>query len=141
MKIEVDNPKFLLAVLKDEFIKRTTYLVENKNAYGDDWRDDFVELIQVMRQLEEPRGDKLNEAIKQTVAEQVFPDFKVKTEPLFTTSMLVKNTWPVGMNVMVGKGKTVWTVTGYREEDVHLGRDGKGRNDMVVSATKLKKFK
>ena len=49
--------------------------------------------------------------------------------------------WPKGTEVTVGKGLTVWTVAGYKWDEVHLTRTGKGRNEMDVSAKKLKKLK
>ena len=63
MQIEVENPEFLLSVLNDEMLRRISYLVDQGIAYDSDWRDGFVELILVMRQLNAPKGDKLEEAV------------------------------------------------------------------------------
>ena len=97
------------------------------------------------------------ETLERVIAEQTFPDVKVKAAPLFPivtgdmSEYLKKASpreakqitidWPEGIQVTVGKGKTLWTVAGYRWDEVHLTREGKGRNIMDVSAKKLKKLK
>lgn len=50
--IEVKNPEFLANLLVDQIVQRTRYLVGQGLAYDSDWRTGFVELLQLLDQLE-----------------------------------------------------------------------------------------
>lgn len=44
----------------------------------------------------------------------------------------------IGTSVTVGKGKTIWVVAGYENNDYVLSRDGKGRTRRVASPMTVK---
>lgn len=50
-------------------------------------------------------------------------------------------TYPLGSKYTIGKGKTVWTIDGYSEGDIHVSREGKGINVRWVRPEQLKKIK
>lgn len=106
MKIEVKDPKFIRDVLKDEVVERVRYLVSQGIAYDDKWRDGFVELFQVIDELEQPSGDKLND---EALATSMFG--KRVEGDLFKKGDLVT----VG-----GNYQNVWTVEHHAPGDDHV---------------------
>ena len=131
MQINVNNPKFLLDTLKIEVVHRTRYLVEQGIAYDADWRNGFVELFKLIDELERrmpPMGDKL-----ESPQEMVDGNNAKKQATRLNASQHVNMAnYPKGTKVLLGKGKTIWTVVGHSGHDFYLERAGAGRNKMTV---------
>lgn len=158
MNIKVNNPEFLLATLNNEVVNRTRYLVSQGIAYDSDWREGFVELFQVIEQLEIPIGDKLEEYMNDENSAQILvPDSyytmpdgtqvrqKTPSEHLEEREVTLKEheaklalKYPLGLPVTLGKGKTVWSVDGYHGQMVHVSREGAGKNSIYVTPDKIK---
>lgn len=153
MNIKVNNPEFLLATLNNEVVNRVRYLVSQGIAYDSDWRDGFVELFQVIEQLELPIGDKLEEyMVQEETPDSYFtmPDGaevrqqtpEVPTEiSLKDHERLLSLKYPLGLSVTLGKGKTIWTVDGYSGQTVHVSREGAGTNSRYTTPDKIKFIK
>lgn len=124
MQINVKNPKFLLAVLKDEVLNRTQYMVTQGIAYDESWRGSFVELFQVIEQLESLPGEKLDEEplTTPTFDKLVSDDDYLDRDPIPNRERVgrVENPFPVGTEVLIGKGKTVWEVIKHSPGDLHV---------------------
>lgn len=157
MNIKVNDPPFLLAILKDEVVNRTRYLISQGIAYDSDWRDGFAELFQVIEQLEQPPGDKLESETlyKQprmdqddaALLEQMgSPTIRGESEePIFAKEVTLKQhqsilmaEYPLGTPVTLGKGKTIWTIDGHKGQTIHLSRPGPGKNSMYATPDKIK---
>ena len=152
MNINVNDPQFLLTVLKDEVVNRTRYLVSQGIAYDSDWRDAFVELFQVMDQLEIPVGDKLEEYMTQdelevptktpiTTADEfvarLHAEIPMKEISLKEHEAILLLKYPLETKVTMGKGATIWTVDDHKGQSIHVSRPGPGMNRTWVNPNKL----
>ena len=148
MNIKVNTPEFLLNVLKDEVVNRTRYLVSQGIAYDADWRDAFVELFQVIEQLEIPIGDKIEEYMVEDESNnsyytmpdgaQVRQKDPSKEISLKAHEHKLELYYPLGTQVTIGKGKTLWTIDGHHGQTIHVSREGAGQNSKYVTPDKIK---
>lgn len=151
MNINVNDPQFLVAVLKDEVVNRTRYLVDQGIAYDSKWRDSFVELFQVIAELEaqlctceeltELGEDNLQTEMQEHAAEEARRVQAYQQAEMAEAERLESETrfaYPLGTTGTMGKGKTVWTIKGHRNGDILVSRDGKGKNEMYIKPESLK---
>lgn len=142
MQINVKNPEFLLNELKTSVLNRTHYLVSQGIAYDSDWRDSFVELFDIIDQLEAGPGEKLVEevAAPSLFQELADADKTAKKEAARRKHQQASNArrFPVNSKVLVGKGKTVWTVESHDGYALNLTREGAGRNKRSAGIDDIK---
>lgn len=68
------------------------------------------------------------------------PEMKTTTRrELKHKERLNKATYALGTEYTMGKGKSVWTLDGYHLNEVHVTREGAGRNKMYIEPEKLKR--
>jgi hypothetical protein len=138
--INIEDPKFLLATLKAEVVSRTRVLVTDGIAYDSVWREDFKKLFLMIDELEKPQGTRV---VVEAQFEPLTPDFTVKPNlgSNIERAKQLKIDFPVDMKVTIGKGKTVWTVSGHQGNTVALNRTGPGRTARFADPLLIKKIK
>lgn len=133
MNINIENPEFLLATLKDNVVNRTHFLVSQGIAYDANWRDDFVELFKIIEQVEisielhNQLGDDpvvVPDLDKKAAAKYLLDNLKpvapAATEESF--NLAEEAGFAVGDQVTKGKyGRIEWTILEIQGEKARLG--------------------
>lgn len=116
MRIKITNPDFLRETLENEVVNRVRHLVEQRIAYDANWRDGFVNLFEILDQLEQPLGEKLD---PQPPAD-VDPEFKYEWTGLLNAAESIVQPFRVGTPVTIGDSTLEWVVEGVDDDRISL---------------------